>query len=176
MPRGRPPKPTMLHKLHGTYREDRNGRPREPIAEGDLDMPPDWLNAEQLESWEYAIEHAPPGLLRMIDRGVLALWVEAEARHRMASTAQSVLNKGSNAPFLIKDHNGVTIMSPYVEIIDRAAKVMLKCITEMGFSPSARPRIKMPEDVGDEGEGETAEVIDPWAMLRIIPGGKEAPD
>lgn len=161
---GRPSKPTALHKLHGTARADRNSRPDEPQPVGELRDPPDWLNESQRAGWQYAIEHSPPGLLKMLDRGALALWVEAEDRHRIASMTQSLLNKNSTAPFLIKGPDGM-MMSPYVDIIDRAAKIMFRAIQELGFSPASRPRIHVAPAASNEPKN-------PWAALRLIPGGK----
>lgn len=45
---------------------------------------------------------------------------------------------------------------------------MLRCAQELGFSPAARPRLKadMPDGQHDE------QPDDPWATLRVIPGGK----
>jgi phage terminase small subunit len=45
---------------------------------------------------------------------------------------------------------------------------MIRVAQELGFSPAARPRLKV--DVTDKA-GEDDET-DPWATLRVIPGGK----
>jgi phage terminase small subunit len=162
---GRPPKPTALHKLHGT-KPDRK-RSQEPQPVGELRAAPDWFNESQRASWDYAIEHSPPGLLKMIDRGMLALWVEAEDRHRLAIMTQNELNRRNGAPFLVKSPLGM-VMSPYVEVIDRAAKIMFKAAEAMGFSPVARPRLK----IEPPASGSAAAKADPWAQLTVIPGGK----
>lgn len=163
---GRRFKPTALHKLHGTGHTTRmKARAKEPQPVGDLQDPPDWFDKGQQDSWNYVMEHCPKGLLKLLDRGALVLWVEAENRHREASIAQSKLNqRAPEAPYLVKGPDGL-MMSPYVEIIDRAAKVMIRMIGELGFSPAARPRIKMPEDPSKQDTS-------PWARLRVISGGK----
>lgn len=168
MKTGRPPKPTLLHKLQGTARADRmRKRAQEPQPEGDLADPPNWLNDSQRLGWEYAIRHAPPGLLKMIDRGMLTLWIEAEDRHRIATITQNSLNaRGKDLPFLVKTPDGELEPSPYVEIIDQAAKIMFRAADAMGFSPVARPRIRGPKNEDEPDHN-------PWAELRVIPGGKK---
>src|SRR5947209_4708028 len=75
----RKPKPTALHSLHGTLNSTRHKhRETEPDALGLLKEPPDFLTESQKEGWRYAIAHAPLGILRMIDRTALVMWVEAE--------------------------------------------------------------------------------------------------
>jgi hypothetical protein len=48
---------------------------------------------------------------------------------------------------------------------------MFRCAQELGFSPAARPRLRadpLPCDPDDDDEAP----LDPWAALRVIPGGK----
>ena len=164
--RGRKPKPTALHRLEGTFNvTDHRHRAREPIAPGDLQSnPPAWMTREQKEVWQYAIEHAPKSLLKMIDRGMLAVWVLAEDQHRLASEMQAKIDTGSALPLLTKDKNGMAVVSPYIGIINRAGLRMLRATSELGFSPAARPRL-----VAD-----TPPAVDssPWAQLTVIDGGR----
>ncbi len=52
----RPPKPTALLHLQGTFRGDRHGkRGREPRAKGTLDAP-DWLVPEARAEWDRVVE------------------------------------------------------------------------------------------------------------------------
>jgi len=160
-------KPTVLHKLHNTERaRTRAQRRLEPKPVGDLDEPPEWLNDSQREGWQYALEHAPLHLLKKIDRGVLALWVVAEDNLRLATITQNRLNeRGPDLPLLIRSPVGM-VLSPYMDAMDRCAKVMFRCINEMGFSPAARPRIHL-------DTGETAEDVNPWAQFKVVNGGKD---
>lgn len=163
--KGRKPKPTALHKLSGTLNVTRHrDRKREPSAEGDLDAPPEWMSEGQQESWRYAIEHAPAGVLNLIDRGVLAVWVQAEDMHRSASVAQTRVDVGAETPLLMLGKEGLK-PSPYVGIMNRTAMVMMKAASELGFSPVARPRLIVPAKADDEAD-------DPWAGLQVITGGK----
>lgn len=164
--KGRKPKPTALHKLEGTFNvTDHRHRAREPVAAGDLlPDPPKWMTADQKSVWCYAIEHAPKSLLKMIDRGALAVWVLAEDQHRLAAEMQAKIDTGSALPLLTKDKNGVPVVSPYLGIINRAGLRMLRAASELGFSPAARPRL-----IAD-----TPPAVDssPWAQLTVIDGGR----
>jgi phage terminase small subunit len=94
------------------------------------------MTDSQKEGWRYAITHAPPGLLKRSDRSVLTTWVVAEDLHRAACEAQAT------APLLIESPvKGVKIQSGYLAIINRQAVILMKAASELGFSPTARPRI-----------------------------------
>ena len=171
---GRPPKPTALHRLHGTLRKDRQGAKRaaEPVPLGDLVDAPDWFTPSQREGWDYAIRHCPKGVLKLIDRSALVLWVEAEDRHRGAMIAQATLNRRApDAPWLVKGPDGL-IVSPYVEIMDRAAKIMVRMMTELGFSPVARPRIRVVPAEAAAADQAPDIRANPWQALKVIRGGK----
>ena len=134
--RGRKPTPTHLKQLRGN--PGKRALPKnEPVAQGILAEPPSWLPEHAKEGWRYALEHAPAGLLRRIDAGVLAVWVVAESLHRQATEKQDAVGglvykpKGSE----------VHLQSPYLAIINKQAMIMLKAASELGFSPVARPRI-----------------------------------
>lgn len=140
---GRKRKPTVLADLHGRPSKDK-APPREPQAvTGDLSEAPDFLSDAQRAGWRYAIEHAPPGLLKRIDKGALMVWIVAEDLHRQATIAQNKM------PLLVKVSNGpdkpgqvpMAMQSPYLPIINRQGLIMLKAASELGFSPVSRPRV-----------------------------------
>jgi P27 family predicted phage terminase small subunit len=169
--RGRKPKPTGLHKLQGTLNVTRHkGRTREPEAEGDLlATPPAWMTASQQAGWRHAVAHAPRGVMRQVDRGVLAIWVVAEDQHRTASVMQAELDQTTRLLLLTKNKDGTPGVSPYVTISHRAAATMLKAGSELGFSPAARPRLAAgalaPDALADEG-------AQGWGQLKVLQGGK----
>jgi P27 family predicted phage terminase small subunit len=133
--KGRKPIPTALADLHGRPRHNKAPR-SEPKPVGDLDEPPAWMTDDQKDGWRYAIQHASPGLLKRIDRSALTAWVIAEDIHRQAVIMQAA------SPLLIKaPKTGVLMQSLYLPIINRQALIMLKAASELGFSPTARPRI-----------------------------------
>lgn len=151
--RGRKPKPTHLKLLAGNP----GGRPlndAEPRPEGDLVAPPAWLTEAQKLGWRHAIEHAPRGLLKRLDGSLLAAWCVAEDTHRIAS------GKVSEFGMVVKTPAGVLIQSPYMAIVNRQVVIMARLAEQLGFSPAARPRIRVEQP--PKGEN-------PFAEFREIP-------
>jgi P27 family predicted phage terminase small subunit len=135
--RGRRPKPTHLKELEGNPGK-RPLNKREPKPEGDLYAAPEWMSESQREGWAYAITHAPYGLLKQLDRSILAIWVVAEDLHREA--AEKIVQYG----LLTKSPNaGLPLQSPYLAILNKQAQIMLKAGAELGFSPSSRTRVQV---------------------------------
>ena len=167
---GRPPKPTALHKLHNT--KSRRDRTREPVPVGDLGgPPPEWFSEGQGEAWAYCLAHSPPGLLRKLDRGLLVVWCLAEDQVRYATIAQNRLNANTNAPGLVNGPEGLQV-SPFLEIIERASKIMLRCQGPLGFSPAARPSIRIAPDPKSPEQAAADAETDPWGYLEVIQGGR----
>lgn len=147
--RGRTPKPTQLKLVQGTLRKHRTNA-NEPKPQGDLAEPPAHFSEAQREVWEYAIEHAPKGLLKKLDLSVLEIWVTAFVFHREASQKLAITGQ------VIKSPTGYPVMNPYLANMNRQAQIMLKAASEMGFTPASRSRIAVAEEaIGD----------DPWARL-----------
>jgi phage terminase small subunit len=172
---GRRPKPTALHRLQGTFHTGKHGRDRarEPIAEGDLIVaPPDLTDAQQA-GWQYAVANMPKGVVKLIDRGILKVWVEAEDRHNTARMMQAMLDADTKLKLLVKGPNGLEA-SPYCDILDKAAKTMFRAAQELGFSPAARPRLRTVFAGAETAAPETGPRADPWLSLKVIPGGKSA--
>lgn len=170
---GRKPKPTALHKLHGTFRDDLHGagREREAIAEGDLVEPPVDLTESQADIWRYAIEHAPKGIAKMIDRDLLRIWVEASDRHNTARLMQAMIDRDSKLKLVVKGPMGL-LPSPYNSILDKTAMTMIRVAQDLGFSPAARPRLKT--TLAPSRAPEAADPnLDPWSALQVIQGGRE---
>jgi P27 family predicted phage terminase small subunit len=116
----------------------------EPIPEGDLVDPPDWMSEGQKTGWNYAIENAPVGLLKKLDRSVLAAWVVAEDLHRRAAEMIEKFGILTKAP-----NTGLPIQSPYLPVVNKQAQIMLKAAEQLGFTPAARSRIQIAEPVTD---------------------------
>lgn len=135
--RGRKPKPTHLKILEGKS----NYVPeREPIPDGDLDAPPDWLSDEQKQAWKYAIENAPQGLLKLLDKSILTTWVVAEDLHRRAVTHVNTFGLVTKSP--VKKE---MMQNPFLSIANRQAQIMMKAAAELGFTPSSRSRVTIAE-------------------------------
>ena len=167
---GRRPKPTHLHRLQGTLNPTRHrNRQFEPLAEGDLGAAPAGLTPSQQAVWRYAIRHAPRELLKKIDRDILLIWVEARDRWNTAREMQAKLDASNELKLLIKGPLGLEA-SPYNRILETTAKTMLRCASELGFSPAARPRLGVAPAASEPGAD------DPWSgLLRLVPGGKADP-
>lgn len=141
--RGRRPTPTHLKELHGNPGK-RPLNKTEPKPVGDLFAAPEWMSESQREGWAYAVTNAPYGLLKCLDRSILAIWVVAEDLHREAAekvALYGMLTKSPNA--------GLPLQSPYLAILNKQAQIMLKAGAELGFSPSSRTRVQVaPEHSG----------------------------
>src|SRR5262249_37175962 len=131
--------PTHLKLIRGNPGK-RPLNKREPQPKGLLSEAPDWLTPDQKAGWDYALTHAPLGLLRKLDRSILAVWVVAESLHAEANQKVRALG------LIVKAPGGAPIQNPFLPIINKQALIMLRAANELGFSPAARTRIQMPDD------------------------------
>jgi len=140
---GPKPKPTALKILHGHNNRGGGRKPnaQEPIPPGALSEPPAWLTDDQKTAWAYALDNAPLGLLRRLDRGVLTIWIVAEDAHRRAAqllqTTQTLLMRQEGVP--------MPFPSLYLGIMNKQALIMLKAAGELGFTPASRARVYAPQ-------------------------------
>jgi len=140
--RGRRPKPTALKELEGNPGK-RPLNAHEPKPDGELYAAPEWMSDSQREGWAWAITNAPSGLLKQLDRSMLAIWVIAEDLHREAAdkiAQYGLLTKSPNA--------GLPLQSPYLAILNKQAQIMIKAGAELGFSPASRTRVQVVRDTG----------------------------
>ena len=135
--RGRKPIPTQLKVVRGNPGK-RALNKNEPQPAGDLLDPPAWMSESQKAGWSYAIENAPRGLLRKLDRSVLTAWVVAEDFHRRATEQVDKFGLLTKAP-----NTGLPIQSPYLPVVNKQAAIMLKAGEQLGFSPASRSRIQL---------------------------------
>jgi P27 family predicted phage terminase small subunit len=139
--KGRKPKPTWLKVIAGNP-GNRALNDAEPVPTGDLTAPPTWMNETQQTIWRDAIRQAPPGLLRELDESCLTVWVVAATMHRDAS--QRVARMGT----MVQSPSGYPIQNPYLAVVNKQAAIMLKAAAEMGFTPSARSRVRVDKAKG----------------------------
>ena len=142
--RGRKPVPTHFKVIRGNPGK-RALNKNEPHPEGDLLEPPEWMSESQKTGWNYAIENAPRGLLKKLDRSVLVAWVVAEDLHLNAAGMVEKYGLLTKAP-----NTGLPIQSPYLPIVNKQAQIMLKAAEQLGFSPASRSRVQVVDDVPDE--------------------------
>ena len=160
MPRGRKPRPTTLHRLHGSFDATRRrDRLAEPVTPGELGLePPADLSDVEKEGWRHCVDNAPRGVLRAIDRSVLRIWVETEERYRRARVAQAELNLKQPIPDVIRTPNGSLQVSPYIAIMNRCTVIMSRVAELLGFVPVSRPRL-------GRQESSNADDDDRWSQL-----------
>src|SRR5690606_11687288 len=142
--KGRKPKPTHLRVVEGNPGRRPLNR-KEPVPRGDLSDPPEWMSDSQRAGWNYAIEHAPKGLLKKHDASVLTVWVVAEDLHRQATRALAKCRLSTKQP-----RAGEPMQRPYRPIINRRAQMMMKAAAELGFTPSSRSRVEVDAHDGQE--------------------------
>lgn len=142
MVRGRKPKPTHLKILEGKQIDIPAS---EPIPEGNLELPPEWLSDEQKLAWTYAIENAPYGLLKRLDKSILTAWVVAEDLHRRAVTHVNTFGLVTKSP--VKKE---MMQNPFLSIANRQAQIMMKAAAELGFTPSSRSRVSVSEESNEQ--------------------------
>ena len=111
------------------------------------------MSESQKQGWAYAIENAPDGLLKKLDRSILVAWVVAEDLHRQASMMLEKFGILTKTP-----NTGQPMQSPYLPIVNRQAFIMLKAAEQLGFTPAARSRVQVDEIPVIEGN-------ERWAWL-----------
>lgn len=152
--RGRKPKPSYLVALDGGASHSRPPRDEEPEPTGNLSAPPTDLSATQQKIWRYAIDSTPPGMLKLIDLSVFKVWVIAE------DTLERARAEVSRLGLIVRTKSGVAVQNPYLPIQNKQAAIVMKAASELGFSPTARPRVK----VSKSPKGQK----DPFGKLRSL--------
>ena len=152
--RGRKPKPTALKLVAGN--PGKRPLPKgEPDPPGDLFAPPTGMTEQQAVIWRHAIDDAPKGLLRHLDRELLTEWVRAVAELNTADLelqkSGPVVKQGGGERKTTKpDGSTVTtirsdtwVVSPWAKARRDAFDRMMKATSELGFSPTSRSRITL---------------------------------
>ena len=148
---GRKPLPTVVKELKGTLQKCRVNA-QEPKPVGDLVEPPDYMSDGAKSAWRYALECAPPNLLKKLDMSVLEVWACAADLYRKAQ-----IGIGKTGLLMKAPNTGVPMQSPYLAIANKQAQIMTKAATEMGFTPASRTRASVPEEKNDD--------FDPWSDI-----------
>lgn len=152
--RGRKPIPTLLKIVSNTQRKHR-ANPDEPQPAGDLLAPPAQFTEAQKELWRYALDNAPKGLLRRLDRNLFAGWVVATIDLEEADAALQaegkVVKKGGDQRITVNAdgsqvktvRSASMVQNPWVRVRRDAFDRMMKATSELGFSPTSRSRITL---------------------------------
>ena len=136
---GPKPKPTALKVIEG----NRGKRPlnrREPKPKGELAGPPSWLDATGKAEWRRILEALPAGQVTALDWAILAMYCE-----RFAHFVAAIRRIRRSGGVLVKGCRGVTTKHPAVQIARDAANDCARLGAELGFTPSARSRLELPE-------------------------------
>ena len=149
---GRKPLPTQVKQIKGTLQPCRTNF-HEPVPEGMLVEPPDYMSEGAKAAWRYALESAPPTLIKKLDMSVLEVWACAADLYRQAQIGISKTGLLVKAP-----SSGVPMQSPYLSIANKQAQIMTKAAIEMGFTPASRSRISTPME-------RPPEELDLWADI-----------
>jgi P27 family predicted phage terminase small subunit len=142
---GRPPKPTALKILQGTYRPDRSN-PGEVYPDLPPNLqPPEWLPEDAARKWSaLAPILSRNGLLTECDLDTLALYCQTWARWRDAEDALSRDGATTTA------QSGYQQVSAWVTIAKQCRADLLRLSDRLGLNPSARARIaSVPDDTPD---------------------------
>ena len=132
MPRkGRPPKPTPLHVLHGTYRHDRNDH-LEPVADIGPVQAPDHLSPAARALWD---ELAPELTRKQLLAPRYALLFEILcACLDQSRRALYVLDQ--TGP-LVRGRNEALVANPAAGVFTRFSKLAVTLGSEFGLTPAA---------------------------------------
>jgi len=116
-----------------------------PAAFRALPRCPPHLNAIARKEWRrLASALHSVGILTVVDRAALAAYCQAWARW---VEAEEHLAKG---PPLIKTPSGYVQQSPWLTVANKQLEIMGRFMAELGLSPSARARLRLPESGADD--------------------------
>lgn len=129
-----------------------------PVEQSDeLLDPPSTFKPRERIVWSECIRNAPDGVLRKIDTGILEIYVKAKVQWERA--AENVEANGT----ICKGPNGGVMHNPFVGVMNTQAKMMMRAISQLGFSPVTRQRVK--------ANGKTRR-SNPFGKLKSFPIGK----
>ena len=96
------------------------------------------MSERQKEIWRAALSHAPPELLKLLDESIFRVWAVACDYHEQANAQVNKYGVLIKAP-----NTGTAMQSPWVAVVNRQAQIMIRVCAELGFTPSARSRVKV---------------------------------
>lgn len=150
---GRPRTPTKLKVLRGDKHKAAHRTPPSPRAT--LPVMPAEMHPTAKAVWRRIMrDFSATGILTRVDLGMLRAYCEAEARYNEAAVMLA------NAGPLTRDrHRGGLVKNPLHQITRDNAVLMRLFARELGFSPSAREGLTIPE-------GERSDPFADWESKR----------
>jgi P27 family predicted phage terminase small subunit len=133
----------------------RAGNPGLPVPPDALPRCPAHLSAVARKEWRrLATPLHEMGVLSVTDRAALSAYCQSWARW---VEAEEHLAKG---PPLIKAPSGYVQQSPWLAIANKQLEIMGRFMVELGLTPSARARLRVPGGTGaGAGEGMTIRFV-----------------
>lgn len=144
---GRKHKPTWLKLLDGNPGHKPINK-LEPVPKDPIGPPPADFTAEQRAIWQHAIAAAPPGLITELDRQTLIGYCVSAALYEQAR-----IRVNTHGALVKTPVTGVPMQSPWLSIQNKQWQLMKQAISELGFSPTSRPRVKIEKNLADFGGG-----------------------
>src|SRR5574343_67793 len=128
MGRGRKPEPTSLKILKGIRKIDRVNY-LEPVPPEAVMSPPEWLDEVATQKWhELAPVLKSMGVLTQADLEAVTLYCDTYSR------------------WYAERHSA----EPNVNALDKLQTFMLRILTEFGFTPSSRSKVRVTQQPKDE--------------------------
>lgn len=143
MPKGRPRKPTKLHILEGTFREDRHGK-NEPMPSGGMPICPRGMDAVAKAMWTKLIKAIGP--TRVITKADETLMIHFCRLHSQCERASKELSETGD---VLVDEKGKFYPNPYVKILHDGIKLMHSIGAELGVGAIGRSRIDVKPEQGE---------------------------
>lgn len=134
---GRKALPAIVHQLNGNPGHRKINKD-ELRGVGGAGAPPEYFDALQVVMWNESLQRVPQGLVTGTDRAAFELWCVAMVEYRRAAKA---LRREGQVVMTVK---GGRIQSPFLGIMSRQAAIILRCSSELGFTPAARTRLAVP--------------------------------
>ncbi|HNS45422.1 MAG TPA: phage terminase small subunit P27 family [Alphaproteobacteria bacterium] len=133
--KGRKPKPTAM-KILSNNPGKRPLNKKEPAYPVLGDRPPDFLGDIAKEEWSRMFPLLFSAMaIKATEAANLAAYCESfETYQRLAE-----LSRGKG--FVVKAPNGCPMISPLFTALSRARADMLRCMAELGITPSSRSRV-----------------------------------
>ena len=143
MPRGYAPQPSAIKAMRGWpgKRKSDGHKGVEPMPEHGAPECPDHIKDDALAyaEWEDTCKHlASMNVLHVTDRTVLEVYCKAYSDWRR--NTKLVAERGD----LYKNTKGNIVTAPWVLVRDRAYKQLKDMLIELGLTPAARARMRVP--------------------------------
>lgn len=136
--------PTKLKVLHGERRSARINA-AEPKPRNTSPTPAADLGAEARAVWDRMMgEYGHLGVITAVDQDALRIYCEAVARYEHAA---KMLER--SGPLVRGARSGELVKNPLHQVVRDNADMVRKMARELGFTPSARTSIHVP-DVGGQ--------------------------